>query len=400
MTTQPKFILVINCGSSSLKFALIEPASKEQPLTGIAQCLNSNEANIVIKHNGEKHQDTLDAPFGHKEALANLINYLTQAQLIDVIAAIGHRVVHAGERYQLPTLIDNKVMATLEELCTLAPLHNPANIIGIEAARAAFEALPQVAVFDTAFHQTMPEKAYTYALPRNLYSEHGVRKYGFHGTSHYYVSRQAADYLNKNIDDTSVITAHLGNGCSITAIENGESRDTSMGFTPLAGVAMGTRCGDIDPGIIFHLLNNLNYSTEAVDKLLNKESGLLGISEISNDCRTLEEQALEQNNPQAKLALDVFCFSIAKAIAAMTTSLSKLDAVIFTGGIGENSSYVRQEVIKQLSLLQLFLDDTANEKTIRGQAGNIASDNSPVILVIPTDEEWVIASQTLALIKG
>ena len=400
MTTQPKFILVINCGSSSLKFALIEPASKAQPLTGIAQCLNSDEANIVIKHNGEKHHDTLDAPFGHKAALANLINYLTQAQLIDVIAAIGHRVVHAGERYQLPTMIDNQVMETLEELCTLAPLHNPANIVGIEAARAAFETLPQVAVFDTAFHQTMPEKAYTYALPRSLYSEHGVRKYGFHGTSHYYVSRQAAEHLNQNINETSVVTAHLGNGCSITAIENGESRDTSMGFTPLAGVAMGTRCGDIDPGIIFHLLNNLDYSTEAVDKLLNKESGLLGISQISNDCRTLEEQALEQNNPQAKLALDVFCLSIAKAIAAMTTSLSKLDAVVFTGGIGENSSYVREEVIKQLSLLQLSLDEASNERMVRGQAGNIASENSPAILVIPTDEEWVIASQTLALIKG
>lgn len=393
-----QYILVINCGSSSLKFALISPESKVELLSGLAQRLNDEEASLTVKHNDNKHLFTIEPPFSHKEALNGLISYLATHHLSEKIVAIGHRVVHAGEAYQLPTLINDDVMTTLKQLCTIAPLHNPANIIGIEAAKASFDHLPQVAVFDTAFHQTMPEKSYTYGLPQAFYKKHGIRKYGFHGTSHYYVSQNAAVLLNKPIENTSLISAHLGNGCSLTAIEGGKSKDTSMGFTPLAGVTMGTRCGDIDPGIIFHLVNTLNYSLAEVENLLNKQSGLIGISGISNDCRTLEQQALDENNPQAKLALDVFCFSIAKSIAAMSVSLTQLDGLIFTGGIGENSSFVRAQIVAQLSLLGLTIDQDKNQQTIRGKSGNIAADNSPAILVIPTDEEWVIANHTLQTI--
>lgn len=392
-------ILVINCGSSSLKFALIDVATKEESLSGLAQRLGSDQASITIKYDGDKQTMALTAPYLHQAALAKLIEFLKTNSLTDTIVAIGHRVVHGGEEYHLPTLITEEVMTQLKRLSNLAPLHNPANITGIEAALAAFEDLPQVAVFDTAFHQSMPNKAFLYAVPQALYKEHSIRKYGFHGTSHYFVSREAANMLDKDINELSLVTVHLGNGCSLAAIEAGQSVDTSMGFTPLAGVTMGTRSGDIDPGVIFHLTSHCGYTIEQVDTMLNKESGLLGLSGISNDCRTLEEQALEENNPQAKLALDVFSFTIAKSLAAMTVSLTKLDGIIFTGGIGENSDYVREQVIKQLSLLGLALDPALNAQAIRGKSLNIAAEQSPAILVVPTNEEWVIANQTHQLIQ-
>jgi len=291
-------------------------------------------------------------------------------------------------------------MNTLIELCSLAPIHNPANIIGIKASLAAFKNLPQVAVFDTAFHQSMSSQTYIYPLPYALYEQHGIRRYGFHGTSHYYVSQEAAKMLNKSVDDTNVITAHLGNGCSVTAVSKGKSIDTSMGFTPLSGVAMGTRSGDLDPGVILHLINQLNYTPKEIDNLLNKNSGLMGISGISNDCRTLEEQALEENNPKAQLALDVFCLSIAKSIAAMTTNIPTLDALVFTGGIGENSHYIRANIIKHLSILRFAIDEKNNLAARFGQSMNIATVGTPAILVIPTNEEGVIASQTHQLIQG
>ena len=392
-------ILVINCGSSSLKFALIDVATKEESLSGLAQRLGSDQASITIKYDGDKQTMALTAPYLHQAALAKLIGFLKTNSLTDTIVAIGHRVVHGGEEYHLPTLITEEVMTQLKKLSNLAPLHNPANITGIEAALAAFEDLPQVAVFDTAFHQSMPNKAFLYAVPQALYKEHSIRKYGFHGTSHYFVSREAANMLDKDINELSLVTVHLGNGCSLAAIEAGQSVDTSMGFTPLAGVTMGTRSGDIDPGVIFHLTSHCGYTIEQVDTMLNKESGLLGLSGISNDCRTLEEQALEENNPQAKLALDVFSFTIAKSLAAMTVSLTKLDGIIFTGGIGENSDYVREQVIKQLSVLGLALDSALNAQAIRGKSLNIAAEQSPAILVVPTNEEWVIANQTHQLIQ-
>ncbi|NMP32468.1 acetate kinase [Thalassotalea sp. M1531] len=398
--TKNQYILVINCGSSSLKFALICPSSSKLILSGLAQCLGDNDANITIKYNSKKNSSPLPAPYQHSQALHALIQFLHTESLAKSIAAIGHRVVHGGEKYHLPTKIDDEVMTTLKDLCSLAPIHNPANIVGIEASLSAFEQLPQVAVFDTAFHQSMSEMAYRYPLPASLYEQHGIRKYGFHGTSHYFVSRQAAKMLNKPIECTDVITAHLGNGCSVTSVSQGKSVDTSMGFTPLSGVAMGTRSGDLDPGVILHLINQLGYSPQTIDKLLNKESGLMGLSKISNDCRTLEQEALENNNTQARLALDVFSFTIAKSILAMTASLTKLDAVVFTGGIGENSSYVRTCVTKHLKLLGLSIEENLNIQARFGQQLNIAQQNSPAILVIPTDEEGVIAEQTYQLIQG
>ncbi|WP_448211498.1 acetate kinase [Colwellia sp. MEBiC06753] len=395
-----KNILVINCGSSSLKFALINTERKHTSLTGIAQCLGTEQATITFNFQDNKTKLAIKPPYQHQQAFDQLLPFLDEIGLRSSIFAIGHRVVHGGEKYQAPTLINQQVLLVLEELCSIAPLHNPANIIGINAASKAFKQLPQVAVFDTAFHQTMPKVAFTYPIDKALYQQQGIRKYGFHGTSHYFVSQQAAAMVNLPIEQTQFITVHLGNGCSVAAVAQGKSVDTSMGFTPLAGVAMGTRCGDIDPGIIFHLINHLDYPVEAVEKLLNNQSGLLGVSGISNDCRTLEQAALEDNNQDAQLALDVFCLSIAKAIAAMAASLTQLTGVVFTGGIGENSDYLRAQIIEHLSLLNLAIDDQKNQQARFGKSLNIAAKTSPAILVIPTNEEWVIAKQTYAVTQG
>jgi len=396
----PKAILVINCGSSSVKFSLIEPQTGGTVLSGLAECLLSNDAKITIKNKGNKSTFDLASPYNHQVALAILVEQLQQLDLVKHIFAIGHRVVHGGEQYSQPTLITDKVELAIEKLAKLAPLHNPANLIGIKACQHAFKKLPQVAVFDTAFHQTMPEKAYIYGLPYSLYKEHGVRRYGFHGTSHYFVAKQAAKELNKPLEQCNLISAHLGNGCSVTVIKNGKSVDTSLGMTPVEGVMMGTRSGDLDAGIIFHLVEHLGYSIADVDKLVNKESGLLGVSELSNDCRTLEDAMLEDNNKQATLALTVFCYRIAKSIASYSASLTQLDGLIFTGGIGENSSWVRAQIIKQLALLNFFLDEEKNQATRFGASGNIAANNARACWVIATNEEWVIAEQSAQLLNA
>lgn len=393
-------ILVINCGSSSVKFSLIKPLSGETLLSGLAECLQTSDAKIIIKVNGEKQTYKLPAPFNHQTALSVLVEQLQQLDLVKDITAIGHRVVHGGEQYSQPTLITQEVEQAISQLAKLAPLHNPANLIGIKACQQAFEDLPQVAVFDTAFHQSMPEKAYVYGLPYSLYKEHGIRRYGFHGTSHYFVAKQAAEQLNKPLEQCNLISAHLGNGCSVTVIKNGESVDTSMGMTPGEGVIMGTRCGDLDTGIIFHLVENLGYSIAEVDKLVNKESGLLGISGLSNDGRTLEDAMLKDNHPQATLALTVFCYRIAKTIASYSASLTQLDGLIFTGGIGENSSWVRTEIVKQLTLLNFSIDEDKNEATRFGASGNIATADSRACWVIATNEEWVIAEQSAQLLSN
>lgn len=391
-------ILVINCGSSSIKFSVIQPLSGQTIANGLAERLGNKDASIKIKTNAKQTSLTIAQPFDHHQAIIQLVNLLADFQLMSSITAIGHRVVHGGESYSAPTLITEDVKLAIKNLSKLAPLHNPANLTGIEATQAAFPTLQHVAIFDTAFHQTMPEKAFLYGLPYKLYKKHSIRKYGFHGTSHYYVSRQAAKAISKDYHQCSFISAHLGNGCSVTAIRNGESIDTSLGLTPLAGVMMGTRSGSIDPGIIFHLEQQLGYSTTKVSQLLNKESGLLGLSELSNDCRTLENAALNEDNDQAKLALEVFCYDIAKAIAGFSASLTQLDGIIFTGGIGENSSYVRQRIIEQLSLLGCQLDETANEQARFGQSGRISAPQATACWVIPTNEEWVIAEQTHQLL--
>jgi len=398
-------ILVINCGSSSVKFSLIQPKSGTTLLSGLAECLNTKQAIIKIKYKGEKQVETssLIAPFDHQIALTALVKTLVELNLVDNIIAVGHRVVHGGEHYAQPTLISTHVKNNIEKLAKLAPLHNPANLIGINACQQAFPTLSQVAIFDTAFHQSMPEKAYLYGLPMKLYQEHSIRRYGFHGTSHYFVANQAAKLVKKPLEQCNLISAHLGNGCSVTVIKNGQSVDTSMGMTPLEGVMMGTRSGDIDAGIIFHLVEQLGYSIEQVDTLLNKKSGLLGLSELNNDCRALETAMLDKNHPQsaqATLALTVFCYRIAKSIASFSASLSELDGLIFTGGIGENSYWVRKEIVNQLGLLNFQLCEEKNQATRFGTSGNIAINTSRSCWVIPTNEEWVIAEQSAQLLTS
>ncbi|MBA6363621.1 acetate kinase, partial [Colwellia sp. BRX8-8] len=360
--------------------------------------LLSEQASIKINVKGQKKHTAIPHPFDHRTAIMALVDSLVSQQLNLQICAIGHRVVHGGEHYCMPTLITDEVKNTISNLSQLAPLHNPANLMGINAAETVFTDVPQVAVFDTAFHQTMPEKAYIYGIPYALYQEHGIRRYGFHGTSHYFVAQQAAKTLDKSINESNFISAHLGNGCSVTAIKNGKSVDTSLGLTPLEGVMMGTRSGDVDAGIIFHLINQLGYTTAQVSHLLHKESGLLGVSGLSNDCREIEEAWLKDKNPRAKLALDIFCYRVAKSVASFTASLTSIDALIFTGGIGENSTLIRANIIDQLSLLNFFVATDKNNACCFGKAGNIGTKNSRPILVIPTNEEWVIAEQTSQLL--
>lgn len=391
-------ILVINCGSSSLKFSLIDPKNHQTYLSGLAERLLSEQATIKIEQlDGTLIKQSLPVPYDHTSAIEVIVKALHQLKLADNILAIGHRVVHGGERYSLPTLIDQTAKESISDLARLAPLHNPANLLGIEAAEKAFPSLKQVAIFDTAFHQTMPEKAFIYAIPYHLYKEHAVRRYGFHGTSHYYVAHQAAKFASKPVTECSLISAHLGNGCSITAIRNGKSVDTSMGLTPLEGVVMGTRSGDLDPGIIFYLVEQLGYSLSGVNKLLNKNSGLLGISEKSNDLRTLQELH-ETGDEQATLAIEIFCYRVAKTIASYSAALTELDGLIFTGGIGENSMLVRERVLAHLKLLNFHVDEDKNKTTCFGASGNIAQENTRACWVIPTNEEWVIADQTHQLL--
>lgn len=400
MGTEKK-ILVLNCGSSSLKFAVICSGTGELTLSGLAERLGNNDACISIKKNGQKTTTNLTANKTHLGAIELLVDFLSNNDLTAQIYAVGHRVVHGGEAFTSSVLIDQDVISAIEKTSVLAPLHNPANLIGIHAAQQAFPNLPQVAVFDTAFHQTMPEYAYLYAIDKTLYEQYGIRRYGFHGTSHYYVSREAANMLHQAVEQTSVITVHLGNGCSICAVENGQSVDTSLGMTPVEGLVMGTRSGDVDPGLIIYLMKQKGYSPDDIDQLLNNKSGLLGLSQLSNDCRTLEEALSDEDltiRKHAKLALDVFCYRVAKYIGAFTSALSHLDAVVFTGGIGENSDYIRQSVINHLSILGLKIDNEQNLLSRFGRCGEIQADDSNFkILVIPTNEELVIAQDAARL---
>ncbi|CAM4170179.1 acetate kinase [Pseudoalteromonas byunsanensis] len=389
-------VLVLNCGSSSLKFAIIDIHSGSEALSGLAECLAEQQPLIKYKYDGKKQTITLNPGDAHQIAITRLVELVKQLNLDKHLIAVGHRVVHGGEHFTHSVSITPEVIEAIKQTSALAPLHNPANLLGIEAAQKAFASLPQVAVFDTAFHQTMEPKAFLYALPYSLYKEHGIRRYGFHGTSHYYVSAQAHNILGLNKDNSRIISAHLGNGCSVTAIKNGQSVDTSMGLTPLEGLMMGTRSGDIDPGIFAFLVNQLKYSPTQVDLLLNKQSGLLGISELSNDCRTIEEAAA-QGHEQAQLALDIFCYRLAKQIAAFVVPLGGLDALIFTGGIGENSDAIRDKVISQLGFLGLTLDQDKNLTARFGQSGVITTNDSPCAIVIPTNEEWVIATDAATI---
>lgn len=388
-------ILVINCGSSSIKFALVNEAHEQFILSGLAERLGSPDAVLHWQRDGDK--DSLTLPGGdHNTALAQLLP-LVQSAADGTLHGIGHRVVHGGEQFTAACRIDAHSLQAIRATAPLAPLHNPANLQGIEAALALYPDLPQVAVFDTAFHQSLPEHAYRYAVPDSLYREHGVRRYGFHGTSHRYVSQRAAEMSGLGVDTSSWLSAHLGNGCSTCAIVGGQSRDTSMGLTPLEGLVMGTRSGDIDPNLHGHLARTLGWSLERIDTLLNKESGLLGLSGLSNDMRSLE-QAREQGHVGATLAIEVFCYRLAKSLAAMSCALPTLDGLIFTGGIGENSPLVRSKTVAHLKLLNLAINQEANAHCIRGVAGPIHAHGHPRVLVVPTNEERQIALDTLALL--
>ncbi|GGN28933.1 acetate kinase [Shewanella putrefaciens] len=395
-----KLVLVLNCGSSSLKFAVIDAQTGDDQISGLAECFGLEDSRIKWKINGEKQEAALGAFTAHREAVEFIVNKILagQPELAAQIQAVGHRIVHGGEKFTRSVIIDDSVIKGIEDCASLAPLHNPAHLIGIRAAMASFPKLPQVAVFDTAFHQSMPDRAYVYALPYKLYREHGIRRYGMHGTSHLFVSREAAKMLNKPLAETNVICAHLGNGASVTAVKGGKSVDTSMGLTPLEGLVMGTRCGDIDPSIIYHLVHQLGYTLEEVNNLMNKQSGLLGISELTNDCRGIEE-GYADGHKGATLALEIFCYRLAKYIASYTVPLGRLDAVVFTGGIGENSDLIREKVLNLLEIFNFHVDSERNKAARFGKKGIITQDNSTVAMVIPTNEEWVIAEDSIKLIN-
>ncbi|MGD8171529.1 acetate kinase [Vibrio sp. TRT 21S02] len=393
-----KLVLVLNCGSSSLKFAIVDAANGDEHLTGLAECLHLPEARIKWKLDG-KHEAQLGEGAAHDEALSFIVETIlaSKPELAEQLKAIGHRVVHGGEKFTQSALITDDVVKGIEDCATLAPLHNPAAIIGIKAAQKAFPSLPMSAVFDTAFHQSMPEEAYLYALPYNLYKDHGIRRYGMHGTSHLFIAREAAERLGKPADELNIINCHLGNGASVCAIKNGKSVDTSMGLTPLEGLVMGTRCGDIDPAIIFHLHDALGYSVEQINTMLTKESGLQGLTEVTSDCRFVEDNYGEK--AEATRAMDVFAHRLAKYVAGYTATLDgRLDAIVFTGGIGENSAPIREMVLNRLGVFGIEVDGEANLKARFGGEGTITTANSRIpAMVISTNEELVIAEDTARL---
>lgn len=389
-------VLAINAGSSSLKFQLIRMPEETLVTKGLIERIGIKDSIFTIEVNGEKIKDVKDIK-DHEEAVNIMLDSFKQHGIIDDIndiAGTGHRVVHGGELFPTSALVTDKVEEQIESLSELAPLHNPANLMGIRAFRKLLPNIPHVAVFDTSFHQSMPEQSYLYSLPYQYYKDYGIRKYGFHGTSHKYVSQRAAEIMNKPIEELRIISCHIGNGASIAAIDGGESIDTSMGFTPLAGVTMGTRSGNIDPALIPFIMQKTGQNAEEVLNVLNKESGLLGISGTSSDLRDLESDA-EEGKERAQLALDVFASRIHKYIGSYATRMHGVDVIVFTAGVGENSSTVRAKVLEGLEFMGIYWDPKKNE-TIRGEEGFINYPHSPVkVIVIPTNEEVMIARDTV-----
>ena len=395
----PYNTLIINCGSSSLKFAVINTQTSECLIQGLAERLGSAQASIkfqVKQQSYDLQPETID----HQGAISAVLNALQERDLLSSLNGVGHRVVHGGEAFSQSIILNKDILQQLEQLNHLAPLHNPMNILGIQAITELLPELPQVAVFDTAFHQTLPEQAYLYALPYDLYEKQGVRRYGFHGTSFRYVSQQAAQRLNKPLADCHMLIAHLGNGCSACAIKNGASVDTSMGLTPLEGLAMGTRCGDIDPGLPAFLNQRLKMDLNEIMDMLNKKSGLLGLSGLSNDMREIQ-QAAAAGNKRANLALEIFAFRIARYLGSLAISLPNIDALVFTGGIGENDKLTRSLILEHLAILGFTLDGELNAKNGHGSdiQGRISTSNSKLALVIATNEELMIAQDTQALVS-
>lgn len=383
-------VLVINCGSSSMKFSVL-PQDDDQPvLSGLAERLGIDNATMTFKdRDGNKSTVALDDA-SHQYALQALFATLDAQQLLATISAIGHRVAHGGSEFTRSVLITDEVIEKIRALSALAPLHNPANLIGIEAARALLPALPQIAVFDTAFHQTLSPAAYTYAIPLEYQQEYQVRRYGFHGTSHRYIAAEALHALDLDPADHGIVIAHLGNGSSLCAVQNGQSVDTSMGMTPLEGLVMGTRCGDLDFGAAAYLANCTGQPIDALYKMVNNQSGLLGISGLSSDCRTLQ-QARDEGHERATLAIDVMVHRLARHIGGHVTALKRFDALIFTGGIGENSALIRELTVQRLQALGLVLDEARNQQLFGGRSGLISQAGATKIAVIPTNEEKMIA---------
>lgn len=393
-------ILVVNCGSSSLKYQLIDSATEEVSASG--QCERIGLDGIFsIKVNGKKIEKEVDIP-NHSVGMKTVLDALVDPEhavlkSLDEIEAIGHRVVHGGEKFSSSVLIDEEVIREIDECSALAPLHNPANILGIRACQKIMPGVPNVAVFDTAFHQTMPAKAYLYGIPKEYYEKYGIRRYGFHGTSHAFVSERLAELAGLDINNSKMIICHIGSGASISAVVNGKSVDTSMGMTPLEGLVMGTRSGDIDPAIMEFIAKKENLDIDGVMNVLNKKSGVEGLSGVSSDFRDLEA-AYNEGNPRAIDACEVFAYRVAKYIGAYVAAMNGVDAIAFTAGIGENTSFIREKIVSYLGYLGIKLDKKAND--VRGVEEIISTPDSKVtVCVIPTNEELAICRETVALVK-
>lgn len=396
-------VLVINCGSSSLKYQLIDMEDDRTLAQGLVERIGINGSVLTQKIDGKEKYVVEETMADHEDAIKHVLNALVDKEHgiikdMSEIDAVGHRVVHGGERYSKSVLVNDEVMKYLDECIKLAPLHNKPNIIGIEACKSLMPNTPMAVVFDTAFHGTMPKEAYMYALPYELYSEHGIRKYGFHGTSHKYVANKVAEAMGKDIKDLKIITCHLGNGASITAVKNGESIDTTMGFTPLDGIVMGTRSGSIDPAIVIYLIKELGYTVDEVNDILNKKSGILGISGVSSDFRDIRAAAYEENNERAKLALDLYHYKVRCQIGAYAAAMGGVDVIVFTAGVGENAIETREGCLEGLQFLGIEIDKDKNK--VRGELKEVSKDTSKVkIYVIPTNEELMIAKETIDLLN-
>ena len=396
-------ILVLNCGSSSLKYQLIDMSNEEVLCVGLVERIGIEGSVLKQEKDGVEGKLIVEQPMkNHQDAIKLVLDAVVDPQYggvkdIKEVEAVGHRVVHGGEKFAGSVLITDEVKAALEECIELAPLHNPANIMGIEACEAILPGVPMVGVFDTAFHQTMPKSSYLYGLPHELYTKYGVRRYGFHGTSHRYVSQRAAAMLGKNIEDCKIITCHLGNGASVAAIDGGKSVDTSMGFTPLEGLIMGTRCGDIDAAILPFLMEKEGLDAKGLSDLMNKKSGVYGMTGISSDFRDIEDAAA-QNNELAQVALESYAKKVKKYIGSYASEMNGVDAVVFTAGVGENGIDMRADIMANMDFLGMKLDEEANK--VRGKERVISTEDSKVkILLIPTNEELMIARDTLELVK-
>ncbi len=395
-------VLVINAGSSSLKYQLIDMTNEAVLAKGLCDRIGIDNS-FVKQSRGEEEAVVINKVLkNHKDAIQAVISALTDDKIgviknMSEISAVGHRIVHGGEKFNSSVVIDDKVMDAVRECIDIAPLHNPPNIIGIEACQQIMPNIPMIGVFDTTFHSTMPDYAYLYAIPYELYEKYGIRKYGFHGTSHKYVSERAAEMLGKPLSSLKIITCHLGNGSSICAVNKGKSVDTSMGFTPLQGLAMGTRSGTIDPEVVTFLMEKEDLTVKGVSTLLNKKSGVLGISGVSSDFRDLHA-ASEEGNKRAQLAIDIFCYGVKKFIGEYIAVMNGVDAVVFTAGVGENNSVARKQILSDLDFFGIKIDDEKNK--LRGREVDISAADAKIrTLVIPTNEELAIARETLRLLK-